>query len=571
MNHSLASAGSTASSSPPRSSIATSTSEGRRQHRPKDTQFVYKYGRKLHALSQEKAPYPLSYDQEVLEQEHLDTRLIKYLRQGSVSFIDFPSSGLPERCLDLGCGTGSWIIEAAKDWTNCSFVGFDLVNVQIPLKLLDSSLEERIQWKYGNFLTTKLPFDDDEFDHVHIQSISLGVPENKWGVLFDEICRVLRPGGSVEMVEDDIVFPVLPRWFTAPMRARPHRSASVHLPEGYGNLPSPPETPTPMTSHDHALLESLHKSVFEHRFINRKPSAVLPSYFTTYFRHCTLGPILSFPMPPISPLQPLPPQMATAYAVGPLGLDLDQRASIMAATSMSSSVSSTAVQSTAIRPISLSFSSAVSKESSTSTTSGSSQGSKEISPRFSLEVSEALAIDDTDSQSEILPPPLKDRYLLDSTGLANNTLPRVPLVDPKQLDSLNERSLAMHLYRSYNLVLGCQEALWEELKDRVRNRKHELEPFGWEDEEEFEEVQNRKKFERLLERYRSDMQSRVSLWCSLSDIGWPLPVREPLTKAELIEEERMREAMLEARRSASLEDQQLPCRSVRVLVGFKPS
>lgn len=28
-------------------------------------------------------------------------------------------------------------------------------------------------------LTTKLPFDDDEFDHVHIQSIAAGVPENK--------------------------------------------------------------------------------------------------------------------------------------------------------------------------------------------------------------------------------------------------------------------------------------------------------------------------------------------------------------------------------------------------------
>ena len=28
-------------------------------------------------------------------------------------------------------------------------------------------------------LTTKLPFEDDEFDHVHVQSIAHGVPENK--------------------------------------------------------------------------------------------------------------------------------------------------------------------------------------------------------------------------------------------------------------------------------------------------------------------------------------------------------------------------------------------------------
>ena len=39
------------------------------------------------------------------------------------------------------------------------------------------------------------------------------------------------------------------------------------------------------------------------------------------------------------------------------------------------------------------------------------------------------------------------------------------------------------------------------------------------------------------------MQSRVSLWCSLTGIGWVLPPREPLSKAELIEEERIREGM----------------------------
>ena len=69
-------------------------------------------------------------------------------------------------------------------------------------------------------LTTRLPFEEDEFDHVHIQSIAQGVPENKWDNLFDvrrvpthfyessssfllqEINRVLRPGGSVEIIED---------------------------------------------------------------------------------------------------------------------------------------------------------------------------------------------------------------------------------------------------------------------------------------------------------------------------------------------------------------------------------
>lgn len=65
----------------------------------------------------------------------------------------------------------------------------------------------------------------------------------------------------------------------------------------------------------------------------------------------------------------------------------------------------------------------------------------------------------------------------------------------------------------------------------------------------------------------SDMQARVALWHSLNTMGWPLPIREPLSKAELIEEERVRDSMMEARKQSTLEELQMPCRSIRVLVG----
>jgi hypothetical protein len=69
---------------------------------------------------------------------------------------------------------------------------------------------------------------------------------------------------------------------------------------------------------------------------------------------------------------------------------------------------------------------------------------------------------------------------------------------------LSERSLAMQLYSSYQLVLACQEAMWEELKDRIRNRREELVHLGWDDDEELDEYpESRKKFEKLIERYQS--------------------------------------------------------------------
>lgn len=63
--------------------------------------------------------------------------------------------------------------------------------------------------------------------------------------------------------------------------------------------------------------------------------------------------------------------------------------------------------------------------------------------------------------------------------------------------------------------------------------------------------------------------TRVSLWSSLTELGWALPPREPLSKAEHIEEERIHAAIKEAMKSATEDDMQQPSRTVRVTIGFK--
>jgi len=151
----------------------------------KQSQFIDKHGSRHHAFHVEKAPYPVCYNREVVELESMNLSLLKYARD-SISFVDFGSKK-PSHSLDLGCGSGKWILEAAKEWPNCQFVGYDLVNVQVSLRLLDPTIASRIEWMHGNFLTNKLPFEDDQFDHVHIQSIARGVPESKWDVLFQLI------------------------------------------------------------------------------------------------------------------------------------------------------------------------------------------------------------------------------------------------------------------------------------------------------------------------------------------------------------------------------------------------
>ncbi|TFK99684.1 hypothetical protein BDV98DRAFT_570686 [Pterulicium gracile] len=539
--------------------------------------FTSKHGHRHHLYDSEKAPYPVSFDKHVLELEALNIALVKNTHS-SMSFIDFSEweEGAPSRSLDLGCGTGVWVLEAAREWPECDFVGFDLVDVQLPLRLVDQKIAERISWMHGNFLTNKLPFEDDEFDHIHMSNIALGVPENKWGMLFEEVTRVLRPGGAVEVWEDDGIFPQLPKWFTSPLRARTRRSPSVQLPEAVRQAP----TPTPRQgdeehdhndNHDHALLESLYHSVFRNRFINTKPTAVLPSYFQTYFRQITLGPVITFPMPPLAAFQPLPQQALPNDISASL---LDPRTSF----SLSSALSSPGLSRNPSTSPRLPPSESIAGEWNLPTIFGESSSGRSRSPSSSDSSSSAshatwrrgsvvtLQADGRSMQPQQPGGAPMDRVIVDRTDLENNPAQMKFL---GQLSNLSERSLAMHLYYSFQSVLACEEAMWEELKDRILNKKENLKALGWDDDEELEELQSRKKFERLLERYRTDMQSRVSLWVSLTGMGWSLPPRDPLTRAELIEEERLRENMLEARQFARPADIQPPCRVMRMLVGYK--
>lgn len=52
----------------------------------------------------------------------------------------------PARVLDLGCGRGDWIVDAAGSWPNTHFTGLDLVRIASASWELDSSVIENIDW-----------------------------------------------------------------------------------------------------------------------------------------------------------------------------------------------------------------------------------------------------------------------------------------------------------------------------------------------------------------------------------------------------------------------------------------
>ncbi|KAG6842410.1 hypothetical protein C0991_007540 [Blastosporella zonata] len=89
--------------------------------------------------------------------------------------------------LDLGCGSGGWILDVARDFPHCQAVAVDLVPMQSLSEVDDINLG--LEHFYG------------DFNVVHAQLISSGIKD--FYNLLDHITKVLRPGGLAILVEWD--------------------------------------------------------------------------------------------------------------------------------------------------------------------------------------------------------------------------------------------------------------------------------------------------------------------------------------------------------------------------------
>ncbi|KAI0923210.1 hypothetical protein AcV7_005787 [Taiwanofungus camphoratus] len=315
--------------------------ELRRKIQARESQFIVRNGKKYHAFPVKEVPYPRSYEKRVVD---LDVWCTMWSQQfiGSISW--YLSDSPPTRVLDIGCGVGTWILEAARMWKHAHFIGLDVVPLHPDLQQVGSfDLASRITWVQANCLEG-LPFPNEEFDFVNIGRIARGVPEDKWDPLFEEITRVLKPGGTFQLSDEDLYFPGILRKSSSPTRSsrqsdststsggsrasassspsqlldqayRVPLSSSPNISaEGFPWGHTPPaksqdslfrtsSTP-PVNPHDHSLLEAIYNEMHAYRFINLEPlsllSNLIPLYFTSVRSHPPL--IIMFPPPPHIPV-----------------------------------------------------------------------------------------------------------------------------------------------------------------------------------------------------------------------------------------------------------------------------
>jgi SAM-dependent methyltransferase len=101
----------------------------------------------------------------------------------------------PRAILDVGCGTGLWLREAAHRWPHARLVALDK-----DLSLLRLPPPPHCQLFQVDLLAG-LPFPDASFDYVHQRLLGAAIPLTAWPGVLEDLVRVTRPGGWLEVVE----------------------------------------------------------------------------------------------------------------------------------------------------------------------------------------------------------------------------------------------------------------------------------------------------------------------------------------------------------------------------------
>lgn len=143
-------------------------------------------------------PYMLPSDDQEINRLDFQHYMLRYALRGNYA----APIGQPRAILDVGTGTGRWALEMAQHFPQAQVTGVDIA---IPPG--EGGAQPGHDGRPANYtfaqadILTGLPFADASFDFVHQRLVFLAVPTARFQGLVNELARVTRPGGWVELVE----------------------------------------------------------------------------------------------------------------------------------------------------------------------------------------------------------------------------------------------------------------------------------------------------------------------------------------------------------------------------------
>ncbi|KAJ7158303.1 hypothetical protein C8R43DRAFT_1105634 [Mycena crocata] len=156
--------------------------------------------------------YPLDvYDAGLLESDRQTWELLRKINSTNTPSFHNYSDHPPRYALDLGCGAGHWMLDAAVAWgsSGTQIIGFDMVDITKGLWPVArrKGVANNIRFVRGNFLKQSLPFPDASFQLVRMANLALCIPHQMWEVVLLEARRVLAVEGRLELIDDHFFFP----------------------------------------------------------------------------------------------------------------------------------------------------------------------------------------------------------------------------------------------------------------------------------------------------------------------------------------------------------------------------
>ncbi|KAI8067609.1 S-adenosyl-L-methionine-dependent methyltransferase [Gongronella butleri] len=142
--------------------------------------------------------YVLPCDEEEIDRLHLLHFMVRFAIQGNylAPVTDHLRKGAT--VLDIGCGPGSWTMEIAGEYPKSTIVGVDMASMfPKDIKPLNCQF-------YQCDVLRGLPFQDATFDYVFMRFMGHGIERDQWPTVLQDILRVLKPGGWMEIVEFDL-------------------------------------------------------------------------------------------------------------------------------------------------------------------------------------------------------------------------------------------------------------------------------------------------------------------------------------------------------------------------------
>ncbi|CAG8437971.1 15864_t:CDS:2 [Dentiscutata heterogama] len=153
---------------------------------PKEVEFQYIDGRRFHNV--ETVVYPLPNDEDETDRLHFRHFLTRYIWQSNFSApINHLLDNSETEILDVG-------------YPSVNIIGIDI------------SQQQPTQIKPNNFNFVKanvlegLPFENNSFDYVFQRNLMGAFSEQDWIIVINELVRVLKPGGFIELMEHSMLY-----------------------------------------------------------------------------------------------------------------------------------------------------------------------------------------------------------------------------------------------------------------------------------------------------------------------------------------------------------------------------